>query len=70
MRHIDDRVLGMGVGVLIVALSIDSFLSLLAAPEAMLWVVRVVGLLLALGLIADAVWRARATFRGSIKPDS
>lgn len=70
VRHIDDRVLGMGVGVLIVVLSIDSFLSLLAAPEALLWVVRVVGLLLALGLIADAVWRARGTFRGNLKTET
>jgi uncharacterized protein len=67
VRHIDDRVLGMGVGVLIVVLSIDSFLTLLAAPEALLWVVRVVGLLLTFGLIADALWRARATFRGQPK---
>ena len=65
VRHIDDRVLGMGVGVLIVVLSIDSFLTLLSAPEALLWVVRVVGLVLTFGLIADAVWRARATFRSA-----
>lgn len=63
VRHIDDRVLGIGVGVLIVALSIDSFLSLLSAPEALLWVVRIVGLTLTFGLIADALWRARSTFR-------
>ncbi|MEP7158960.1 MAG: sulfite exporter TauE/SafE family protein [Chloroflexota bacterium] len=60
VRHVDDRVLGMGVGVLIVVLSIDSFLTLLAVPEALLWVVRVVGLTLTFGLIADALWRARS----------
>jgi len=60
VRHVDDRVLGMGVGVLIVVLSIDSFLTLLAVPEPLLWVVRIVGLTLTFGLIADALWRARS----------
>ena len=40
VRHVDDRALGMAVGVLIVFLSIDSMLSLLGAPEALLWVLR------------------------------
>ncbi|MGI8928297.1 MAG: sulfite exporter TauE/SafE family protein [Candidatus Limnocylindrales bacterium] len=60
VRHVDDRALGMAVGVLIVALSIDSVLSLLAAPEALLWVVRVAGLVLTMLLIAAALWRARS----------
>jgi uncharacterized protein len=65
VRHVDDRVLGMAVGVLIVVLSIDSFLTLLAVPEALLWVVRVVGLTLTFGLIVDALWRARSRSRES-----
>ena len=63
VRHVDDRVLGMGVGVLIVVLSIDSFLTLLAVPEALLWVVRICGLTLTFGLIVDALWRARSRLR-------
>ena len=70
VRHVNDRVLGMGVGVLIVVLSIDSFLTLLAVPEAILWVVRICGLTLTFGLIVDAVWRARATFRGTPRPET
>lgn len=60
VRHVDDRSLGIGVGVLIIALSIDSVLSLVGAPEALLWVVRIVGLVLTVILIAAALWRARS----------
>jgi uncharacterized membrane protein YfcA len=60
VKHVDDRALGMGVGVLIIALSIDSFLTLIAAPEPLIWLVRIVGLGLTFILIADALWRARA----------
>lgn len=59
VKHVDDRALGMGVGVLIIALSIDSFLTLIAAPEPLIWLVRIVGLGLTFILIADALWRAR-----------
>jgi uncharacterized membrane protein YfcA len=59
VKHVDDRALGMGVGVLIVSLSIDSILSLIGAPDALLWVVRIGGLVITFGLIAAALWRAR-----------
>src|SRR5687767_9182143 len=60
VRHVDDRVLGMAVGVLIVVLSIDIVLSLLEAPDVLLWGLRIGGLVLTVVLIADALWRARS----------
>jgi hypothetical protein len=59
VKHVDDRALGLGVGVLIVALSIDSFLTLIAAPDLLIWAVRIGGLGLAFVLVAEALWRAR-----------
>lgn len=70
VRHIDDRVLGMAVGVLIVVLSIDNFLTLLAAPETLLWIVRIVGLTLTFALIADALWRGRSRLRDALRGGS
>jgi uncharacterized membrane protein YfcA len=69
VKHVDDRALGMGVGVLIIALSIDSFLSLIAAPEPLVWIVRIVGLGLTFLLIADALWRARARSIAANNPE-
>ena len=60
VRHVDDRALGMAVGILIIVLSIDSVLSLLAAPDVLLWTVRIVGLAVTSVLIATALWRARS----------
>ena len=60
VKHVDERALGLGVGVLIIALSIDSFLTLIAAPEPLIWAVRIVGVGLAFLLIAEALWRARS----------
>jgi uncharacterized membrane protein YfcA len=59
VKHVDDRALGMAVGILIVVLSIDSVLSLIGAPEALLWVVRIGGLTVTFALIVTALWRAR-----------
>jgi uncharacterized protein len=70
VKHVDDRALGMGVGVLIIALSIDSFLTLIAAPEPLIWLVRIVGLGLTFILIADALWRARARSVAASKPEA
>jgi len=70
VKHVDDRALGMGVGVLIIALSIDSFLSLIAAPEPLVWIVRIVGLGLTFLLIADALWRARARSIAANNPEA
>jgi uncharacterized protein len=63
VRHIDERSLGMGVGVLIVVLSVDSVLSLMGAPEAILWMLRIGGLAVTAVLIANALWRARSRSR-------
>src|SRR6186997_1708004 len=60
VKHVDDRALGLGVGVLIISLSIDSFLSLIAAPAPLIWLVRIVGLGLAFLLVIDALWKARS----------
>jgi uncharacterized membrane protein YfcA len=60
VKHVEERALGLGVGVLIIALSIDSFLTLIAAPEPLIWAVRIVGLGLAALLVIEALWRARS----------
>ena len=59
VKHVEERSLGMAVGVLIVFLSIDSVLSLIGAPEGLLWLVRIVGLVITFGLMGAALWRAR-----------
>jgi uncharacterized membrane protein YfcA len=60
VKHVDERALGMAVGVLIVFLSIDSVLTLIGAPEGLLWLVRIGGLLITGVLIVSALWRARS----------
>lgn len=60
VRHIDERTLGIAVGALILLLSVDSVLSLLQPPEQILLVLRVVGVVLTIALLAFAVLRARA----------
>lgn len=70
VKHVDDRALGLGVGVLIISLSIDSFLSLIAAPEPLLWIVRIVGLGLAFILVIDALWRARGRAADASTPEA
>ncbi len=70
VRHVDDRTLGVGVGVLIVVLSIDSVLSLIGAPEALLWVVRIVGLAITVALIGSALLRARSRIRDAAEADA
>ncbi len=70
VKHVDDRALGLGVGVLIISLSIDSFLSLIAAPEPLIWVVRIVGLGLAFILVVEALWRARGRATAASSPEA
>jgi uncharacterized membrane protein YfcA len=60
VKHVEERALGLGVGVLIIALSIDSFLTLIAAPEPLIWLTRIVGLGLAFFFVGEALWRARS----------
>ncbi len=60
VKHVDERALGMAVGVLIIFLSIDSVLTLIGAPDPLLWLVRIAGLVITVGLMAAALWRARA----------
>ena len=59
VRHINERTLGIAVGALILVLSVDSVLSLLQPPEQILLVLRVVGVVVTIALLAFAVWRAR-----------
>jgi uncharacterized membrane protein YfcA len=59
VRHVDERFLGLAVGVLIIFLSIDSVLSLIGAPDLVLWVVRATGLIVTVALFVDALWKAR-----------
>lgn len=61
VKHVDERFLGLAVGVLIIFLSIDSVLSLIGAPDLLLWIVRVTGLVVTGALFVDALWRARGT---------
>jgi hypothetical protein len=61
VRHINERTLGLAVGVLIVMLSVDSVLSLLQPPEQLLMILRVVGLGLSVALIVAAFVRSRTS---------
>jgi uncharacterized membrane protein YfcA len=70
VKHVDERALGLGVGVLIISLSIDSFLTLIGAPEPLIWVVRIVGLGLAFLLMIDALWRARGRASEESSPEA
>ena len=63
VKHVDERFLGLAVGVLIIFLSIDSVLSLLGAPDLLLWVVRITGLVVTGVLFIDAMWKARGGTR-------
>lgn len=60
VRHINERTLGIAVGALILLLSVDSVLSLLQPPEQILLIVRVIGVVVTLVLLAIAVLRARS----------
>src|SRR6187402_2459164 len=70
VKHVEERALGLGVGVLIISLSIDSFLTLIAAPEPLIWIVRIVGLGLAFLLVIDALWRARGRAAATNSPEA
>lgn len=63
VRHINERTLGLAVGVLILLLSIDSLLSLLRTPEWLLMIIRIVGLVATAALMAAAFIRARGEAR-------
>lgn len=67
VKHVDERSLGMAVGVLVIFLSIDSFLSLINAPEGLLWLLRIVGLVMTGALMATSLWRARSA---SMSPEA
>lgn len=69
VRHVDDRALGMAVGLLIIVLSIDSVLTLVGAPQLVLWALRIGGLLLTGALIVSALWRARSR-RVAVAPEA
>ena len=60
VRHINERTLGIAVGVLILVLSIDSVLSLLQPPDQILLIFRVVGVVVTVVLLALALLRARS----------
>ena len=45
-------------------------LLLIAAPEPLIWIVRIVGLGLTFLLIADALWRARARSMAANNPEA
>ena len=60
VKHVNERFLGLAVGVLIIFLSIDSVLSLLGAPDLLLWAVRLTGLVVTGVLFVDALWKARS----------
>ena len=53
----------MAVGILIVFLSVDSILSLVGVSEVLLWFVRLGGLIVTMGLITVALFRARSKVR-------
>lgn len=65
VRHINERTLGLAVGVLILLLSIDSLLSLLQTPEWLLMTIRIVGLVITAALMAAAFIRARGAARNA-----
>lgn len=60
VRHINERILGIAVGALVLLLSIDSVLSLLQPPEQLLLIFRIVGVVVTIVLLTLAVMRARA----------
>ncbi len=60
VRHINERSLGIAVGVLILLLSADSVLSLLHLPVEVLTMFRIVGTAVAVLLLGAAVVRGRA----------
>ena len=64
VRHINERTLGIAVGVLILVLSIDSVLSLLQPPEQLLLIFRVVGVIVTVVLLGLALLRARNDSNG------
>jgi uncharacterized protein len=69
VRHVDDRALGMGVGALIVFLSIDSVLSLMGAPELLLWVLRLGGLIVTMSLLTIALFQTRSRLHEAAEAD-
>jgi uncharacterized protein len=60
VRHINERTLGIAVGALILVLSIDSVVSLLQPPEDLLLILRVIGVIVTVALLAVAVIRSRS----------
>jgi uncharacterized membrane protein YfcA len=70
VKHVDERALGMAVGVLIVFLSVDSVLTLIGAPDVLLWLVRIVGLVVTGALIVSALWRARSQSLAAANPEA
>jgi uncharacterized protein len=60
VRHINERSLGLAVGVLILVLSAESVLSLLQLPEPILMGLRIAGLAVTLVLLAAALIRANS----------
>lgn len=65
VRHINERTLGLAVGVLILLLSVDSLLSLLQTPEWLLMSIRIVGLVVTAALMTAAFIRARGEARNA-----
>lgn len=68
VRHINERTLGIAVGVLILVLSIDSVLSLLQPPEQLLLIFRVVGVVVTVVLLGLALFRARSESNEDSEP--
>ena len=69
VRHINERTLGLAVGVLILWLSVDSFLSLLQVPDMLLTAFRLVGVGVTFVMLIAAFFRVRANQNGET-PDA